>query len=148
MKSRILSINPNAVVNILDYKYLPGDENNIFEKGFTYVVDAIDMISSKIDIICQCKKREIPIISSMGTGNKLDIYETKVCPLAKVMRRELRKRGIDKLKVVYSEEEPIKITVDTDFIPEGKRSLPGSIAFVPSVAGLIIASVVVKEIVK
>ena len=156
MKKRILSINPDAVVNSMDLKYLPDDDGGILESKFDYIVDAIDMVSAKIDIICKSKEKGIPIISSMGTGNKLDptgfrisdIYGTKVCPLAKVMRRELKKRGIKDLKVVYSEEEPIKISVDAECIPEGKRSLPGSISFVPSAAGLIIASAVVMDIIK
>ena len=135
---------------------------------YDYVVDAVDTVTAKIALVMKCKELDIPIISSMGAGNKLDasafrvtdIYKTKVCPLAKVMRRELKKRGVKKLKVVYSEEEPIRPLEDTsdncnveetcqenlEYKPAKRRSTPGSVAFVPSVAGLIIAGEVIKDL--
>lgn len=153
-KERILEINPNA--NIVVYKefYMP-DNQIVFLDDVTYVVDAIDTVTSKIALVEQANKLNIPIISSMGTGNKLDptkfevsdIYKTSVCPLAKVMRKELKKREIKSLKVVYSKEEPIKINRNENAEFKGKSYVPGSISFVPSVAGLIIASEVVKDII-
>ena len=144
MAKRILDINPNIKVESL--KIFFKDENDINFLDIDYIVDAIDSVSSKINLIKIAKRLEIPIISSMGTGNKLnptqlevsDISKTSVCPLAKVIRKELRKENINHLKVVYSKEEPIK--VDT--------KIPGSVSFVPSVAGLIIASEVVKDFIK
>lgn len=144
-RDRILDINPNAKVNVIKTFYTP--ETEIDFTQYNYIVDAIDTVSSKIELIMQAQKLGIPIISSMGAGNKLspekfeiaDIYKTSVCPLAKVMRQELKKRGVKKLKVVYSQEPPIK--------HKGQR-LPASIAFVPSVAGLIIASEVIKDLIK
>ncbi|OFI07020.1 tRNA threonylcarbamoyladenosine dehydratase [Clostridium acetireducens DSM 10703] len=152
MKDRILSINPNCNV---EYYKLFADKNNInslLNKNIDYVIDAIDTVSSKLEIITWCKRNNVKIISSMGTGNKLnptmfkiaDIYETKVCPLAKVVRRELRKRNIECLKVLYSEEEPIKISKIQN---ESKKIIPGSISFVPPVAGMIIASEVIKDLI-
>ena len=152
MKERILDINPEINIHIYNSCLNQSNSHELISKEYDYVVDAIDMVSSKLELIEKCKNMNIPIISSMGTGNKLnpnelrvgDIYETSVCPLAKVMRRELRKRGIKDLKVVWSKEEPIK----TGIFKEGtNRPVPGSISFVPSVAGLIIASEVVKDIV-
>ncbi|WP_066072457.1 tRNA threonylcarbamoyladenosine dehydratase [Alkalithermobacter thermoalcaliphilus] len=153
MKERILEINPKA--QVIAYKELYNSENasKLLSKEYTYVVDAIDMVSSKLDLIQRCKQMNIPIISSMGAGNKLnptmlevsDIYKTSVCPLARVMRYELRKRGIEKLKVVYSKETPI--TPKNMVNDPNRRQTPGSVSFVPSVAGLIIASEVVKDII-
>ena len=173
-KDRILEINPNA--NVTTYKefYMP-DNRVPLEDDISYIVDAIDTVTAKIDLIEEAEKLKIPIISSMGTGNKLDptkfevtdIYKTSVCPLAKVMRKELRDRGIKKLKVVYSKEEPIKIKdrdnfekdrelykneVEAEKYAEKKNyisnsHIPGSISFVPSVAGLIIAGEVIKDII-
>ena len=116
MKERILDINPDAQVNIHQCFFLPENADEFSFDAYDYVVDAVDTVTAKIEIIMQAKKKEIPVISSMGAGNKLDptafrvadIYKTKVCPLAKVMRRELKKRGVKKLKVVYSEEQPIQ----------------------------------------
>lgn len=168
MKARILDINPKAVVDIHPYLYHAESADQILPEKCDYVVDAIDMVSAKLDLIERCASRNIPIISSMGTGNKLnptmlevsDIYKTKVCPLARVMRKELRKRQVKKLKVVYSQEEPVtpkKISGDcnTQCICPNKdrtcverRTIPGSTSFVPSVAGLIIASEIVKDLAK
>lgn len=157
IKERILSINPSANVYPINEFYSPENSHKFDLSKYDYIVDAIDSVTGKIELCLQAKKSNTPIISSMGAGNKLDptafevtdIFKTSVCPLAKVMRRELKLRGIDKLKVVYSKEEPIKIT-DTQGIeiPEGKRQIPGSISFVPSVVGLIIAGEVIKDIIK
>ena len=145
-KERILSINPNAEV-IIYKEFFSKETEGIIDNSLDYVVDCVDTVTAKLEIISRAKKIGIPVISSMGTGNKLDptkfevedIYKTSVCPLAKVMRKELRARNIDSLKVVYSKEEPIKNS-------EGRT--PGSISFVPSSAGLIIAGVVIKDILK
>ena len=145
-KERILTINPNAEVII--YKELFSKETEgIIDNSLDYVVDCVDTVTAKLEIISRAKELNIPVISSMGTGNKLDptkfeisdIYKTSVCPLAKVMRKELRARNIDSLKVVYSKEEPIK---------NSEARTPGSISFVPSSAGLIIAGEVIKDILK
>lgn len=152
MKNRILEINPNIDIVVYDKKYSLETKNQFIFENYDYVVDAIDMVSSKLDLICECKKRNIPIISSMGAGNKLnptmlkveDIYSTKVCPLARVMRRELKKRNIKELKVVYSEEIPLIVNLESKDL---RKSIPGSVVFVPPVVGLIIASEVVKDIV-
>ena len=151
MKERILSINPDAKVNVYNTFYLPENSAEFDFAKYDYIVDAVDTVTAKIEIIVNAKKVGTPVISSMGTGNKLDptrfeiadIYKTSVCPLAKVMRHELKKRGIDKLKVLYSKEEPLKR------IPENgeKKPTPASISFVPSVAGLIIAGEVIKELI-
>lgn len=168
MKERILDINPDAQVNIHQCFFLPENADEFSFDAYDYVVDAVDTVTAKIEIIMQAKKKEIPVISSMGAGNKLDptafrvadIYKTKVCPLAKVMRRELKKRGVKKLKVVYSEEQPIQPIEDMSIscranciCPPGakhkcteRRAIPGSVAFVPSVVGLIICREVVKDI--
>lgn len=153
-KDRILKINPNAKVNTVKKFY--SKDNDIDLSSCDYVVDAIDTITSKLDLVEKCKSLNIPIISSMGTGNKLDptrfmisdIYKTSVCPLCKVMRRELKNRGVENLKVVYSDEVPLKTD---DMKKEQKDNIhrkqtPGSIAFVPGTAGLIIASEVVKDL--
>ena len=149
-KERILEINPEAQVEIHKEFFMP-DTEGILDKSVTYIVDAIDTVTAKIELVLRAKMLNIPIISSMGTGNKLDatrfevadIYKTSVCPLAKVMRKELKQRGIKKLKVVYSKEEPIKVEKDETL----RKQVPGSISFVPSVAGLIIAGEVVKDII-
>lgn len=156
-KERILDINPKAKVEVFKEFFLPNSNTNIITKELTYVVDCIDTVTAKIEIVMQCKNLKIPIISAMGTGNKLnplklevtDIYKTNVCPLAKVMRKELKKRNINELKVVYSTEEPIKLKLQNyEEKNVTKRQVPGSISFVPSVAGLIIAGEVVKEIIE
>ena len=156
-KERILDINPKAKVEVFKVFFLPNSNTNIITKDLTYIVDCIDTVTAKIEIVMQCKNLNIPIISAMGTGNKLnplklevtDIYKTNVCPLAKVMRKELRKRNINELKVVYSTEEPIKPNLQNyEEKNVTKRQVPGSISFVPSVAGLIIAGEVVKEIIE
>ncbi|QXM05437.1 tRNA threonylcarbamoyladenosine dehydratase [Crassaminicella indica] len=156
MKERILDINPNAKVEIYKMLYTAKTAEELLKDEYDYVVDAIDMVSSKLDLVERCFNRGIKIISSMGAGNKLDptrfeitdIYKTSICPLAKVMRKELRKRGVKKLKVVYSKEEPIKLKMVKDEACFAKRQIPGSIAFVPSVAGLIIASAVVRDLIE
>ncbi len=152
-KERILEINPNANVEIYQEFFMP-DTKELLDNTVSYIVDAIDTVTAKIELVLRANRLNIPIISSMGTGNKLDptkfevtdIYKTSVCPLAKVMRKELKTRGIKKLKVVYSKEEPIKIEENLEEI--SKKRSPGSISFVPSVAGLIIAGEVVKDIIK
>ena len=146
-KQRILDINPNANVEIHQEFFMPETEG-ILDNSIDYIVDCIDTVTAKIELVMRAEKLNIPIISCMGTGNKLDptrfevtdIYKTSICPLDKVMRKELRNRGIKKLKVVYSKEEPVKLN-ETE-----KKKVPGSISFVPSVAGLIIAGEVVKAI--
>lgn len=161
-KERILDINPAALVGTHKVFYLPETAPAFNFYDYDYVVDAIDTVTGKIALVMQAERSHTPIISSMGAGNKLDasafqvadIYETSVCPLAKVMRRELKKRGIEKLKVVYSQEKPLTPKSDTDVINDvnesdtgvRKRQIPGSVSFVPSVAGLIIAGEVIKDI--
>ena len=156
-KERVMEINPSAKVNIYKKFYLPETKEEFDFTKYDYVVDAIDTVSGKIALVEQAKEAGVPIISSMGAGNKLDptafrvadIYKTSVCPLAKVMRRELKKRGIRKLKVVYSEEMPIVPEKNAEMEqaePTQKRQVPGSVAFVPSVVGLIIAGEVIKDL--
>lgn len=153
-KERISEINPDAKVEIHKEFFMP-ESKGILDGTVTYVVDAVDTVTAKIEIILRAERLKIPVISSMGTGNKLDptkfevtdIYKTSVCPLAKVMRKELRNRGIEKLKVVYSKEEPIKISKENEEQHSNKQ-IPGSISFVPSVAGLVIAGEVIKDICK
>ncbi len=157
MKERILKINPEAQVREWQCFFLPENAGEFPFSEYDYVVDAVDTVTAKIALVMEAQKRKIPVISSMGAGNKLDaagfrvadIYETKVCPLAKVMRRELKKRGVRELKVVYSEEEPIKPKSKCGQTEEGavRRSTPGSVAFVPSVAGLIMAGEVIKDLI-
>lgn len=150
-KERVLSINPEAVVNTYQTFYMPDTAEQFDFSLYDYVIDAIDTVTGKIELIMRAESAGVPIISSMGAGNKLDptafevadIYKTSVCPLAKVMRRELKKRGIKKLKVVYSKEQPIIPEVEGE-----ERRVPGSIAFVPSVVGLIIGGEVIKDLVK
>lgn len=152
-KKRILDINPKANVEIHQEFFMP-ESNEIMDNTVDYIIDCVDTVTAKIELVVRAKKLNIPIISSMGTGNKLDptrfevsdIFKTSVCPLAKVMRKELKSRGIDKLKVVYSKEEPIKIDNNTDDC--NRKQTPGSISFVPSVAGLIIAGEVIKDLIK
>ena len=143
LKQRILDINPNAVVHAHKCFFLPETRGQFDFSQYDYVVDAVDTVTAKIELVMACNEADIPIISSMGAGNKLDptafevadIYKTSVCPLARVMRRELKKRDVKCLKVVYSKEEPVV-----------RRETPASIAFVPSVAGLIIAGEVIKDL--
>ncbi|MCM1040374.1 MAG: tRNA threonylcarbamoyladenosine dehydratase [Roseburia sp.] len=154
MKERVLSINPAAEVNTFKCFYLPENADDFDFGGYSYVVDAVDTVSAKIELILRAGRADIPLISCMGTGNKLDptrleiadIYETSVCPLAKVMRRELRKRGVKSLKVLYSKEEPLK--PESSMEDTVRRAIPGSTSFVPPAAGLIIASEVVRDIIK
>lgn len=152
MAQRIKSINPQCKVVCHKCFYLPENRDEFDFTQYDYIVDAVDTVTAKIDLVVRAGEVAKPIISSMGAGNKLDptafmvadIYETSVCPLAKVMRRELKKRGIGALKVVYSKEEAIK---PTETIAKGeRRAIPGSTAFVPSVVGLIIASEVIKDL--
>jgi len=156
-KKRILEINPDVIVNVHKIFFLPETANQIDFTKFDYIIDAIDTISGKIELVLKAKEYNIPIISSMGAGNKVsptmfqvgDIYETKICPIAKVMRRELKKRGIERLKIVYSTEPVIKPVGQTvnEFEITKKRQTPGSVAFVPPVAGLILAGEVVKDLI-
>ena len=169
MKERVLSVNRNCNVETIQVFVTPDNLEEIIPDDVDYVVDAIDTVSAKIALAVYCEQKGIILMSSMGTGNKLnpaefkvaDIYNTKVCPLAKVMRYELRKRGVKKLKVVYSEEMPRKpkvedvVTCKTGCVCTGgtkkcsaKRQIPGSVSFVPPVAGMIIASEVVKDLIK
>lgn len=149
-KERILEINPNANVEIYKEFFMP-ETNGILDKTITYIVDAVDIVTAKIELVKRANELNISIISCMGTGNKLDptkfeisdIYKTSVCPLAKVMRKELKSRGIKRLKVIYSKENPIKTNKDKELI----KQVPGSVSFVPSVAGLIIAGEVIKDII-
>lgn len=151
MKERISDINPHIEVNAYNMLFTKENSRDIDFSAYDYVVDAIDMVSSKIELVLKCEEAGTPIIASMGTGNKQnpcafkvsDIYKTSVCPLARVMRAELKKRGIKRLKVVYSEETPV-----LQECAEGGKRVPASCAFVPSVAGLIIASEVIKDLVK
>lgn len=168
MKERILSINSEAVVNTRQCFYLPENAREFDFTSYDYVIDAVDTVTAKIELVLRAKESGTPVISCMGTGNKLDptrleiadIYQTSVCPLAKVMRRELRKRNVKSLKVLYSKEEPLRPVGDMAvscreqcICPPGterkctsRRAIPGSVSFVPSAAGLIIASEVVKDI--
>ncbi|EOU2020032.1 tRNA threonylcarbamoyladenosine dehydratase [Clostridium perfringens] len=169
MEERVLSVNRNCNVETIQVFVTPDNLEEIIPDDVDYVVDAIDTVSAKIALAVYCEQKGIKLMSSMGTGNKLnpaefkvaDIYNTKVCPLAKVMRYELRKRGVKKLKVVYSEEMPRKpkvedvVTCKTGCVCTGgtkkcsaKRQIPGSVSFVPPVAGMIIASEVVKDLIK
>ncbi len=154
MKERILHINPGAKVDIFRTLFNKDTSGELIKEDYDYVIDAIDMVSSKIELIAACKSKNIPVISSMGTGNKLeptllrigDIYETSVCPLARVMRRELRKRNIESLKVVYSTEKPVKPLYGEEYMTAGKKRINGSTSFVPSAAGIILAGEVVREL--
>lgn len=156
MRERILSINPKAEVELHQCFYLPDNAEEFDFSRYDYVVDAVDTVTAKIDIILRAQAAGVPVISAMGAGNKLDptkfevtdIYKTTMCPLAKVMRKELKQRGVKKLKVVYS-TEPAMTPMETSGESKGTvgRPAPGSVAFVPSVAGLIVAGEVVKDIV-
>ena len=154
MKERILEINPHANVEVYKEFYMADSEIDIIAKDLSYAVDCVDTIMAKIAIICKCDDIDVPVISSIGTGNKLDptmfevadIYETSVCPLARIMKKDLRKRNIEKLKVVYSTEHAIN-TNDHPINHDRKFKVKGSVSFVPSVAGLIIASEVIKDII-
>ena len=156
-KARVLSINPQIKVNAITKFYCPDTAAEFDFTQYDYVVDAIDTVTGKLALVVAAKAADTPIISSMGTGNKLDptrfqiadISKTSVCPLARVMRKECAKRGIKHLKVLFSTEDPIPSdpnTLTDEELPEGRRSLPGSVAFVPSVAGLIIAGEVIKDL--
>ncbi|MCR5585895.1 MAG: tRNA threonylcarbamoyladenosine dehydratase [Lachnospiraceae bacterium] len=167
-KERVADINPDAIVHTYKTFYMPETRKEFDFTEFDYVVDAIDTVTGKIELVMQAKEAETPIISSMGAGNKInpemfevaDIYKTSVCPLAKVMRRELKKRGVKRLKVVYSKEKPLvpqteiemscrnncTCPPDTAANCEVRRAIPGSMAFTPAVAGLIIAAEVVKDL--
>ncbi len=169
-EERIHDINPDCVVKTYKTFYMPDTASQFDFSEYDYVIDAIDTVTGKLELIEQAKKAGTPIISSMGAGNKLDptafevtdLYKTSVCPLAKVMRRECKKRGIKSLKVVYSKEEPIRPLEDMSIscrqhciCPPGaerkcteRRDIPGSTAFVPSVVGLIIAGEVIKDLIK
>lgn len=170
MRERIFDINPACRVEVHKCFYLPETKGDFDFSQYSYIVDAVDTVTAKLQLVVEAKEKGIPIISSMGAGNKLDptafqvadIYQTSVCPLAKVMRRELKKRGIQELKVVYSKEPPVRLmrngeawedqgdTVGLGAELEGtkRRAVPGSNAFVPSVAGLIIASEVIQDIIQ
>lgn len=155
LSDRIKDINPNCNVKAYKAFYTPETAGEFDFSNYDYVVDAIDTVKGKIELALQAKASDTPIISSMGAGNKLDatafevadISKTSVCPLARVMRYELRKRGINHLKVVYSKEPPITPN-ESDETASGRRQIPGSTAFVPSVAGLIIAGEVIKDLIK
>ena len=168
MKERILEINPDCQVEVHKCFFLPENADEFHFEDYDYVVDAVDTVTAKIEIIMKAQEKGVPVISCMGAGNKLDgsqfkvsdIYKTSMCPLAKVMRRELKKRGVKKLKVVYSEEKPTRplddmsISCRTHCIcPPGaqhkcteRRDIPGSTAFVPSIAGLLIAGEIIKDL--
>ena len=167
-KERILEINPKANVEVYQEFFMP-DSKEILDDAIDYVVDCVDTVTAKIEIIQKCDELNIPVISAMGTGNKLDpskfeitdIYKTSICPLAKVLRKELRKRNIKKLKVIYSKEIPIKPDDGSEYscktnciCPPGtkrkctiRNQVPGSISYVPSVAGLMIAGEIVREVI-
>lgn len=154
MQERILSINPAAEIETREEFCLPENASELLRGEFDYIIDAVDTVSAKLAIIEEAGKKSVPVISAMGAGNKLDparfeiadINETSVCPLCRVMRSELKKRGIPALKVVYSKEPPISLR---QAAPSGeRRRVPGSIAFVPSVAGLILAGEVVRDLIR
>ena len=160
MKERLLDINPQARVTVIQKFYLPENAEEFFATNCDYIVDAIDTVTAKIDLIVRAQSKGVPVISSMGAANKMDptqfevadIFKTTVCPLAKVMRYELRARGVKALKVVYSKEKPLTPQAG-ECPPEpvrpgaARRQIPGSISFVPSVAGLILAGEVIKELI-
>ncbi len=159
MRDRMLDINPDVDVRIHKCFFLPENADDFPFDEYDYVVDAVDTVTAKIELILRAKEAGVPVISAMGAGNKLDpgrfkvadIYDTEICPLARVMRRELKKRGVDSLKVVYSDEPPVVPYDQTESLPEegehpGRRSTPGSTAFVPAVAGLMIAGEIVKDL--
>lgn len=149
LEKRLKDISPELILRKHKCFFLPETSDSFDFREYDYVVDAIDTVTGKIELVLKAKEAEVPIISAMGAGNKLDstafqvadIYKTSVCPLARVMRRELKKRGVDRLKVVYSKEEPVK-----PVFKEGEKVVPGSISFVPSVMGLIIAGEIIKDL--
>ncbi len=153
-RDRIAEINPEAVVNTYRMFYMPEVSAQVDLSVYDYVLDAIDTVTGKIELVVRAKEASVPIISSMGAGNKTeasafevaDIYQTSVCPLAKVMRRELKARDIKSLKVVYSREQPRKPVGECDEEPGGRRQIPASNAYVPAVAGLIMAGEVIKDL--
>ncbi len=153
-KTRILDISPDIEVNAVQMFYSADTQEHFDFCEYDYIIDAIDTVSSKILLIENADKCKTPIVSSMGTGNKLDpsrlevedIFKTSVCPLARVMRNELKKRGIKNLKVVYSKEEPIKPAEMSEQLPPGKHAIPASTAFVPAAAGLLLSSVVIRAL--
>ena len=157
MQEHLLEINPALKVHMYDCFFLPETKAQFDFSSYDYVIDAVDTVTAKLALVEACKEANVPIISSMGAGNKLDptafevtdIYKTSVCPLAKVMRKEIKARGIKHLKVVYSKEIPLEPIGEEAFVSDEKRSrraTPGSVAFVPSVAGLILAGEVVKDL--
>ena len=170
MRDRMLEINPDAEINIHKCFFLPENADDFPFREYDYIVDAVDTVTAKIELILRAQKENIPVISAMGAGNKLDagrlkiadIYDTRVCPLARVMRRELKKRNVKRLKVVYSDEQPIRPLEDMSIscrsrciCPPGaqhkcteRRDIPGSTAFVPAVAGLLIAGEIIKDLSK
>lgn len=149
LEARLKDINSELIVNKYKCFFLPETSDKFDFKSYDYVADAIDTVTGKIELVLKAKEAGVPVISAMGAGNKLDptafqvadIYKTGVCPLARVMRRELKKRGVDKLKVVYSKEEPVKPS-----FAEGEEAVPGSVSFVPSIMGLIMAGEIVKDL--
>lgn len=151
LEERLKDINKDLIIKKYKCFFLPETSDTFDFREYDYVVDAIDTVTGKIELILKAKEAGVPIISAMGAGNKLDptaflvsdIYKTSVCPLARVMRRELKKRGVEKLKVVYSKEEPIKPQFE-----EGEEVVPGSVSFVPPVVGLIIAGEIVKDLIR
>ena len=151
LEERLKDINKNLIIKKYKCFFLPETSETFDFREYDYVVDAIDTVTGKIELILKAKEAGVPIISAMGAGNKLDptafqvsdIYKTSVCPLARVMRRELKKRGVEKLKVVYSKEEPIKPQFE-----EGEEVVPGSVSFVPPALGLIIAGEIVKDLIR
>ena len=156
MKERILEINPDANVETYKEFYMADSTSNIITEDLSYAVDCVDTIMAKIAVICKCDAIDVPVISSMGTGNKTepnaflvaDLFETSVCPLARILRRECRRRGIERVKVVYSREKALRPVEESgEAPPEGRRTIPGSTAFVPAAAGLILAGEVVKDLI-
>ena len=156
-KNRVLDIDPDIEVTVRECFFGPDTADTFDFSKYSYVVDAIDTVTGKLALIQAAKAANVPVICSMGTGNKLDptkfqitdITKTSVCPLARIMRKECAKRGIKHLKVLFSTEDPLSPGLpDSEELPEGRRALPGSVAFVPSVAGLIIAGEVIKDLVK
>lgn len=169
MRERMLEINPDVKVRVYRCFFLPENAEEFPFDEYDYVVDAVDTVTAKIELVMQAQRKKVPVISCMGAGNKLDasgfqvsdLYKTRMCPLAKVMRRELKKRGVKKLKVVYSEETPIRplkhrsiedlanhsCLSEEESVPSVGRDIPGSVSFVPPVAGLIAAGEVVKELI-
>lgn len=153
MKQRIADINPNARVITFETFVLPENIDEVLPEGIDYIIDAIDTVSAKLALARQAWQRQTPIISCMGTGNKLhaqlfeiaDIYETSVCPLCRVMRKELKARGIPRLKVLYSREQPLPARIMSEE-NTSKRAVPGSVSFVPPVAGLLIAGEAIRDV--